>query len=194
MYSKLSRFAAIAKDLDEQSRLRYKEGIKADEELRQVKTERDGLAMEVDKLRAALALYDVERKEHQIIKATIAKYESEGLQRAIETITQRDSIIRDLTSRLRKALETIDLERRKQAQRRQIIFPQRGSLPGPANFASTSPGNEAPLSRDELDQAKEQTRVAEMRLENAQAVAARSDAAYRARIAELEAKLAAVES
>ena len=48
--------------------------------------------------------------------------------------------------------------------------------------------------KGELDQAKERARVAELRLENAQAVAARSDAAYRARIAELEAKLSAAES
>lgn len=194
MYSKLSKFASIAKDLDEQSRLRNKEEIKTDEELRQVKAERDALAMEVEKLRAALAHHDMERKEHQMIKETVAKYESEGLQRAREAIAQRDSVIRDLTSRLRKALETIDLERRKQAQRRQIIFPQRGSLPTPSSFAPGWSGNVEVLPRGDLEQANERARVAEIRLENAQAVAARSDAAYRARIAELEAKLSAAES
>lgn len=194
MHSKLSRFAAIAKELDDQSKLRYQEGIKADEELRRVKTERDALAMEVNKLRAALAHHDMERQEHQMIKEAIAKYESEGLQRAREMIAQRDCVIQDLTSRLRNALETVDLERRRQTHRRQIIFPQRGSLPAPSNLTSEFPSNERLLSREELDQAKERTRVAEIRLENAQAVAARSDAAYRARIAELEAKLSAAES
>jgi hypothetical protein len=194
MHSKLSRFAAIAKELDDQARLRYQEGTKADEELRQVKTERDALAMEVNELRAALAHLDSERKEHQMIKEAIAKYESEGLQRAREMISQRDCVIRDLTSRLRNALETVDLERRRQTHRRQIIFPHRGSLPAPSNLTSAFPSNERLLSREELDQAKEQTRMAEIRLEIAQAVAARSDAAYRARIAELEAKLSAAES
>ena len=194
MYSKLSKFAAIAKDLDEQSRLRSKEEIKTNEELRHLKAERDSLAMEVEKFRASLAHHDMERKEHQMIKETVAKYESEGLQRAKEAIAQRDLVIRDLTSRLRKALETLDLERRKQSQRRQIIFPQRGSLPAPSSFASASSSNEEFLLKGELDQAKERARVAELRLENAQAVAARSDAAYRARIAELEAKLSAAES
>ena len=189
MYSKLSKFAAIARDRDDQSRLRAQEGINAAAELRRVKTERDALAVEVNELRAALVHHDMERKEHQMLKEAVTKYEMEGLQRAREAIAQRDCIIRDLTSRLRTALETIDLERRRQTHRRQIIFPKRGSMPGPTLYS-----NERLLSSEELDQANEQTRLAEIRLENAQAVAARSDAAYRARIAELEAKLAAAES
>lgn len=191
MQNKLSRFATIAKELNEQSSLRYLEVIKLDQELLKVKAERDSLVIEVQQLRAAVAHHNVERKEHQLLKEILVKYEIEGLEQAKDIIAQRDGVIRDLTCRLEKAMETIDLERRTQRQRRQIIFPARAA---PVVYASSLGHAEFVPSTEEFAQAREQARSAEIRLENALGEAARSEAAYRARIAILEARLAAVES
>lgn len=197
MHSKLSKFATIAKDLNDQSRLRSLEGQKLEEELQVVKKERDLLASDVNRLSASLAHRDVERKEHELLKQIVAKYESEGLQRARELIAQRDYVIQDLSRRLEQALDTIELERRRHSHRRQIIFPQQTSLPvPPAHPSIVTSFKIDPQSglREELDRANEQIRFATIRLENAQAVAERSEAAYSARIAELEAKLSALGS
>lgn len=191
MQNKLSRFATIAKELNEQSSLRYLEVVKLDQELLKVKAERDSLVLEVQQLRAAVDHHALERREHQLLKEIVVKYEIEGLERAKDIIAQRDGVIRDLTCRLEKAMEIIDLERRNQRQRRQIIFPARAA---PVVYASSSVHTESIPSTEEFAQAKEQARSAEIRLENALGEAARSEAAYRARIAVLEARLAAVES
>ena len=191
MQNRLSTFATIAKELNEQSSLRNLEVIKLDQELLKVKAERDSLVVEVEHLRAAVAHHNVERQEHQMLKEIVVKYESEGLERAKNIIAQRDGIIRDLTCRLEKAMELMNLERRKQSQRRQIIFPARAA---PVVYASSSGQAELVPASEELAQAKEHARSVEVKLENALGEASRSEAAFRARIAALEARLAVAES
>jgi hypothetical protein len=82
--------------------LRYLEVIKLDQELLKVKAERDSLVIEVQQLRAAVAHHNVERKEHQLLKEILVKYEIEGLEQAKDIIAQRDGVIRDLTCRLKR--------------------------------------------------------------------------------------------
>jgi hypothetical protein len=173
----------IAKDLNEQYNMRNQEVVQFEDELLSVKAERDLLNTEVGELRAAAEHYEIERRKSQQLQELVLVYERSGLDRANIVLTEKDALIRDLTNRLELAIQTIETERHKQLQRRQIIFPQRSSLPY---------GRFEDDSMEELIKVKEQLRIMEIKYECKQQESTRSEAAYKARIDELEAKLASI--
>lgn len=205
MHYKLSKFATIAKDLNEESALRKQEALKLEDDLMDVKAERDLLALEVSQLRATTAQHEVERIDHRALKDTVKKYEEEGLERARETIDQRDDIIRDLAGKLERALGMVEIERMKQRQRRQIIFPVRASHPLPSGLHSiidgsvtsltslATTGTTEPSFDEQLRLAKEQAHAAQMKFELSQADAVRTAAAFRQRVEHLERRLDSAE-
>jgi hypothetical protein len=200
MLYKLSKFATIAKDLNEESAMRKQEALKLEDDLMDVKAERDSMALELDQLRAAAVQHEVERMEHEALKEMLRNYEMKGLGRAKETVDQRDSTILDLASKLERAMGMVEIERMKQRQRRQIIFPSRASHPGPSAshpMPETAGDTEIPttLSLDEqLRLAKEQAHIAQIKFELSQADAARTAAAFQSRVDHLERRLELAES
>lgn len=200
MHCKLSKFATLAKDLNEESAMRKQEALKLEDDLMDVKAERDAMALELNQLRAASSQHQVERMEHEALKEIVRNYEKQGLGRAKETVDLRDSTIVDFTSKLERAMGMIEIERMKQRQRRQIIFPSRASQPGPSALhpmPEDSGAGEVPttLSLDEqLRLAKEQAHTAQMKFELSQADLQRTAAAFRSRVDHLERRLEFAES
>jgi hypothetical protein len=113
----------LCKDLNEEAALRNEEAISLHHELDHVRAERDETATQVEKLQAQVTLFEREREEQAKAQRALQKYEQKGLDGADRAIQKRDTIITDLASRLERALDTLDLEREQQRQRRKIIFP-----------------------------------------------------------------------
>jgi hypothetical protein len=115
----------LCKELDEEAALRNDEAIALHDQLDVVKEERDGLATEVEQLRARVAFLERKEKEQAMSAIMLHKYEEHGLDQTGKAIAMRDTIINDLVGRLERALDLVQLEREQQRQRRQIIFPSR---------------------------------------------------------------------
>lgn len=127
MHIKLDKSANLSRNLNNESCFRLEESQALKDELDEVKTERDRMAVELEELRAALQVNKREREEHRRVQEKMAAYESEGLRQAGQAIAVRDDMIAKLTTRLGATLDTLTLEREQQRQRRQIIFPPRSS-------------------------------------------------------------------
>lgn len=189
MHAKLSTFANIAKDLNEESAFRKREAIQLEDELMSVRSERDTLALQVEQLQTATAQYKLEQVEHAALKERMKAYELEGLGRSKETTDQRDEMIRTLAVKLESTLEALDMERKNQRQRRQIIFPPRGGgASHPIPMQPPPPPDVSQLSH-ELTLARKEAQMSDMRLAHAQSESARTEAAYRAKIETLERQL-----
>lgn len=189
MHAKLSTFANIAKDLNEESAFRKREAIQLEDELMSVRSERDALALQVEQLQTATAQYKLEQVEHAALKERMKAYELEGLGRSKETTDQRDEMIRTLAVKLESTLEALDMERKNQRQRRQIIFPPRGGgASHPIPMQPPPPPDVSQLSH-ELTLARKEAQMSDMRLAHAQSESARTEAAFRAKIETLERQL-----
>jgi len=190
MQFKLSKFATIAKELNEESALRKHEAIKLEDELATVKAERDTLAQEVEQLRASVAQHSILKDEHQALVHVVTQYETQGLLHAKATTDQKDIVIRDLANRLERTMDALERERSKQHQqhRRQIIFPTRASHPIPMQMQGSTTTDA--MMQEEVRLAKAEARMAHEQLTHAQAGLARMEAAYRARTEQLELQLA----
>lgn len=117
----------MCKDLNEEAALRNEEALTLHQELGVIRSERDDMATEIEKLKGQLAIQEKREQEHQKVEETLKQYEQKGLDGADKAIQTRDAIILDLTCRLERALDTLDVEREQQRQRRQIIFPTASS-------------------------------------------------------------------
>ena len=124
-----------------------------------------------------------------------------------KAIKERDETIEDLTSRLELAVETIEMERKQQRLRRQIIFPS--SRPAASSQSMRDTGNSgesggvsaspryrplAPLDpgKDELERilkSKEVARKAQLSLRAAMLQSAVRERALQLRVDELEREL-----
>ena len=91
--------------------------------MRELTLERDKLATEVQRLRTEHSLHKQAEQEHDLLKERMRSYENHSLERAEKAIRERDERIGDLSTQLERALETLEIERERQRQRRQIIFP-----------------------------------------------------------------------
>jgi hypothetical protein len=123
IHFKLSKFANLCKDLNEESADRNEEAVALKDELEAVKTERDTMAEELSLLRAQVRGQQTQRAEYAEMKKKLTEYENRGLDRADDAIRSRDRMISDLSSKLEQSLDLMELEREQQRQRRQIIFP-----------------------------------------------------------------------
>lgn len=120
---KIQKYASLCKDLNEEASLRNEEALVLHKDLDAVRTERDDMATELEKARALIARYEKSEQERKKSELILQQYELKGLDGADRAVQMRDAIIVDLTGRLERALDMLELERAQQRQRRQIIFP-----------------------------------------------------------------------
>lgn len=91
--------------------------------LAKVRADRNSLQSEVESLQARIALYEKEDVENDRVSQSLREIEKDGLDDADTAIEERDAALKSLTSQLRRTLDSLEMERRQQKQRRQIIFP-----------------------------------------------------------------------
>jgi hypothetical protein len=175
----------FCKELNEESSIRKQEAIKLEAEVCELKKERDSLATEVQRLRSEVSLLELEKQEHRLLRETLIHYENGVLGRADEAILQRDNMIADLSVRLERTIETLQIEREHQRQRRQIIFPVAKST-HPSEILSSK--NMATLE-EELRIAKEAAKSSQNLLEATIKEATQRDDALKARCEDLERRL-----
>jgi hypothetical protein len=103
--------------------------ISLHKEVDSLRLERDEMAGELETAQATIVKYERDAHERKLMETKLQYYESKGLDEADSAIKTRDAIIDDLSARLRKTLDILQVEREQQRQRRQIIFPtQRTSV------------------------------------------------------------------
>jgi len=155
MQQEIRKYADLSVKLNEEAQFRTNEAMNLHVELNSVSRERDEMATEAETLRAKVAEYERREGEHRKAETILQQYEEHGLQCANREIGARDAMIEDLSKRLEFALDTLSLEREKQNQRRQIIFPnQRNQY----NSSATA------MER-ELKATKESLRISEQTIE-----------------------------
>lgn len=120
---KLQKYAALCKDLNEEATIRNEEVISLHKELDSLRQERNQIAGELEVARAVIANHEKDALERKKLEERLQQYESRGLDEAEHAIKTRDFVIADLSYRLEKTLDVLELEREQQRQRRQIIFP-----------------------------------------------------------------------
>jgi len=120
---KLHKFANLSKDLNEEAAVRNENAISLQQELQEVKAERDEISEEVVRLRAQLLEYSKTEAEHEALRKRLVESEEERLRHVTEVAMSRDEVISELSSKLKAALDQLAIERARH-QRRQIIFPQ----------------------------------------------------------------------
>ncbi len=109
--------------------MRNEEVISLHKEVDSLRIERDQMAGDLEIARAVIANNKRDAVERRKLEEKLLQYESRGLDEAENAIKTRDAIIADLSARLEKTLDVLEIEREQQRQRRQIIFPtQRVSL------------------------------------------------------------------
>lgn len=122
MHFKLTKFANLCKDLNEEAALRNSEAMSLRKELQHVKGERDALAEELALLRAQMEIYEKEQVKLKQATHRLALYEYRDVFESGQAIQSRDATIVDLTGKLDRALTELEATRLHAAQRR-IIFP-----------------------------------------------------------------------
>ena len=164
----------MCKELDEEAALRNEEAILLHHDLDVVRSERDQLATEVEILRGRVACLERREKEHSCLETLLPRYQHQRLDSADAAIQMRDAVIADLTGRLERALDLLVLEREQQRQRRQIIFPSRGT-------------NGDGRNGDELE--TESLRASQVAVESMKHESEMKEVAYLLRIDQLERQL-----
>ena len=178
---KLQKFANLCKDLDEEAALRNEEALSLHQELGVIRSERDEMATEIEKLKGQLAIQERREQEHQKAEETLKRYEQKGLDGADKAIQTRDAIILDLAGRLERALDTLDVEREQQRQRRQIIFPT--ARASSAKASSTDIGDEL---ESDLKETKEALRESLSAMDAMRHDSQNNEIAWKVRVESLE--------
>lgn len=124
MQLKLEKFAHLCDNMNNESAVRGEDYKALQNELENVRTERDQLIGEVDEVRAAAIVHEKEREDHRRVQDRMTMYENRGLQQLEHGIKKRDETIAQLSARLETSLDTLAKEREQQRQRRQIFFPK----------------------------------------------------------------------
>jgi len=177
MHCKLEKFAGMSKGLSDESLVRSEEAISLRRELDDVRAERDDMAAELQRLRAQVRLQEQEKALQKEMRASLRRMEVEGLDRAASSIQVRDKLTVDLAMRLEQALDTLEVEREAQRQRRQIIFPVARTHSSGDDLAQ------------ELKDTKEELRASQAMLESVQAEAERREVALRVQCEHLQEQL-----
>lgn len=181
MHLKLSKFAMMCKDLNEESAKRKEDAVAVLEEMSVVKTERDALASEIQGLRAKVVALEKESEENCHLREMLGSRDNDTLDRADDAISKRDAIIDDLSARLECTLDTLEMERWQHRQRRQIIFPVRQRSDDGVVEGGGSGGEEMKNLTAELARARDATRDAQSSLDAAKAMAAQRESEMQAR-------------
>jgi hypothetical protein len=199
MHMKLTKFAMLCKGLNEESDNLREQATCASSELDKLRTERNDVVTKEQVLLAKVKLFEKQTEENVKIRHLLQDRDQKDLDQFDNALNVRDAIILELSSRLHQSLDTLEIEREQQRQRRQIIFPLNKQLSG----TGTNPqGNnkindeESPTVKslmDELARAKEFARTAQLNLIAAQAEASAREQALKDRCAELEHKFVVTE-
>ena len=171
----------ICKTLNDESSIRRQEALTLEDEVRDLKKERDELATEMQRLRVEVSLHKQEQQEHRILRERMVAYENYSLERADKAIRERDEMIAELTNKLERTIDTLQIEREQQRQRRQIIFPtkcmQQNASPFVANVSAL---------QEEVRKVKEAAKASETLLESTRKEAAKREMALKVRCENLE--------
>jgi len=198
MHLKLSKFAMMCKGLNEESAKRKDDATIAQSELTSTRTERDALSSEAEILRARVELYEKNELENASIREMLRSQDNETLNWADDQVKWRDDVIEELSLKLEKTLDTLQMERQQQRIRRQIIFPVARSASLPMSnsdvFDTTSPsttmeGGNNPTLSEQLVKAKDEARTAEASLAAARIDAYKREECLRERCKQLEMRL-----
>eukprot|EP00559_Dactyliosolen_fragilissimus_P001381 CAMPEP_0184868614 /NCGR_PEP_ID=MMETSP0580-20130426/31091_1 /TAXON_ID=1118495 /ORGANISM="Dactyliosolen fragilissimus" /LENGTH=721 /DNA_ID=CAMNT_0027369621 /DNA_START=500 /DNA_END=2665 /DNA_ORIENTATION=+ len=196
MHLKLSKFSMMCKDLNDDSALKRDELNVANTRLKSVIAERDSLKAKLETCEKNLDLYEKQEKENKVIRDMLNKCENATLNAADKAIKSRDDMILGLSSRLTRALDTLELERKQQRQRRQIFFPPTSSRSTPsARIRINSDSESLPASQteenycEELDRAKDEARIAQSNLRATLQEASKREVALIMKCRNLEEKL-----
>eukprot|EP00978_Attheya_sp_CCMP212_P000571 scaffold1111_cov65-Attheya_sp.AAC.6 len=199
MHMKLTKFAMMCKGLNEESDNLREQATCASSELDKLRTERNDLVTKEQVLLAKVKLFEKQTEENVKIRQLLQDRDQKDLDQFDNALNVRDAIIMELSSRLHQSLDTMEIEREQQRQRRQIIFPLNKQLSGTGtNLKSNNKINdeESPTVKsltDELARAKEFARTAQLNLIAAQAEASAREQALKDRCAELEHKFVVTE-
>ena len=185
MTAKLSKMSSVCQELNAESEVQKQEAMNLRQELSHTTDERDALIAIVEESRAKASIFEREQQEHSLLKKILIQYETEGLVKANEAVQQRNKVISDLSTRLERTMETLQVERQQQRQRRQIIFPSRNSI------SSTVSGDNQDASslKEQLRAAIKKTQQVQSALESTKAEADRNDKAWTTKCQELETQL-----
>jgi hypothetical protein len=104
MHLKLSKLAMMCKDLNDESAKRKEQVDNVKQDLDYVREERNELSSELEILRARVQLYEKQEAENAIIRRLLQENQDETLAMADQAISERDSVIKDLTSKLVDAM------------------------------------------------------------------------------------------
>jgi len=114
MHLKLSKLAMMCKDLNDESAKRKEQVDTARQDLGDATEERNSKSSELDILRARVALYEKQEAENVEIRRLLRENDNETLSMADQAISERDTIIEDLTARLEQSLDSLDSAGRQQ--------------------------------------------------------------------------------
>jgi len=167
MHLKLSKFALMCKELNEESAKRSRDALSTKQELSAAIAERDALASKVEILGAKIARLERENLENKLLRDTLSQKDNDRLDQYEAGIIQRDTIIRDLTEKLKMTMDTLQNERQMQRDRR-IIFPIVKPAVGPKEKISLSVRD----LQNQLANAQEASKLAQYQLEDERNAAA----------------------
>jgi hypothetical protein len=199
MHMKLTKFAMMCKGLNEESDNLREQATCASSELDKLRTERNDLVTKEQVILAKVKLFEKQTEENVKIRQLLQDRDQKDLDQFDNALNVRDAIIMELSSRLHQSLDTMEIEREQQRQRRQIIFPLNKQLSGTGtNLKSNNKitDEESPTVKsltDELARAREFARTAQLNLIAAQAEASAREQALKDRCAELEHKFVVTE-
>mmetsp|Transcript_27277 Transcript_27277/g.39965 ORF Transcript_27277/g.39965 Transcript_27277/m.39965 type:complete len:558 (-) Transcript_27277:306-1979(-) len=180
--SKISRLSSLFEGLKEEVCVRKQDAELIRRDLEQVTQERDALKTQVAELQRQMDLQDHDKKDYNKLKQLLASYQGKGLEKAHSVIQQQKRVIVDLTGRLEQAFATMETERQKHLQRRQIIFPARTAA---VSSVVTGPGIGG-VSLEELNKAKDAAARAQAELEVAKLEAERNQRMWMEKFQQLE--------
>jgi Skp family chaperone for outer membrane proteins len=123
MEQEINRHDNVCQDLSKEVAVRKHESLTLQEKLNAIRGERDELAIENLRLKAQVSFHAKQEAEYSELKRRYLDYEERGIQGAVAAVESRDKVIDDLSMKLERALDQLELEREQQRQRRQIIFP-----------------------------------------------------------------------
>lgn len=187
MNLKLSKFAMMCNDLNEESEIRRNEALRLEADLKKMTEERDSLTTENLKLRTEVEQSLKLGEESRELQERMVRSENNSLEQTADAITLRDEVIVDLSSKLRQALERLEDERAQVRQRRQIIFPTARTI---QHNHQAEGANKIAALNDELKRAKEEARRQELVTEQVKADAAKKEVAWMVRLENLERQVA----
>jgi len=104
MHLKLSKLSMMCEDFKDESAKRKEQVGNVKQDLDHVREERNEISSELEILRARVQLYEKQEAENAEIRWLLQDHQNETLAMADQAISERDTVIKDLTSKLEDAM------------------------------------------------------------------------------------------